>query len=113
MERLDDLLSGIHSPTITEVSVLVREVRVRIGVLSKDVTIRIYYDSRSTEPYRFAMSALMKTAGGQTARETSRTAPSEGEALRRAVRMLTQDYEDAVRQGHLPDDAWLIQGDPF
>lgn len=113
MERLDELLSGIHSTTVTEVSVLVREVRVRIGVLAKEVTIRIYYDSRSAEPYRFTVSALMKTIDGRSARECPRTAASEGEALRRAVRMLTQDYEDAVRQGHMPDDDWLVDGDSF
>ena len=41
MARFHDLLSGVHSATITDVAVLVREVRVRIGVLSRYVTIRI------------------------------------------------------------------------
>src|SRR2546423_1797271 len=111
MLRLDDLLGGVHSATITEISVMVREVRVRIGVLSKAVTIRIYYNRKKEEPYRFELSARMKTAGEHDPREAPRCAPSEGEALRRAIRMLTQDYEDAVRQGQLPDDAWLTDGD--
>ncbi len=113
MDRFDELLNGIHSATVTEVSVLVREVRVRIGVLAKAVTIRIYYDSKSDERYRFELSAFMKTGRESGARDARRTAASEGEALRRAVRMLTQDYEDAVRQGHLPDDGWLVDGDPL
>lgn len=112
MESLDDLLNGIYSSTVSEVSVLVREVRVRVGVLSKPVIIRIYYDSKSPESYRFALSALMKTPAG-AGREAPRTAPSEAEALRRAVRMLTQDYEDAVRGGELPDESWLVAGDGF
>lgn len=107
----DELLSGVHSQTITEASVLVREVRVRVGVLSKPVTIRIYYDSGAGERYRFELSARMKTARGQDPRDAPRTAPSENEALKRAVRMLTQDYEEAVRQGHMPDDTWLVDGD--
>ena len=43
MQRLDDLLNAL-SPTITAAAVLVREVRVRVGVLPKPVRIRIYYD---------------------------------------------------------------------
>lgn len=113
MERLDDLLSSAHSATVAEVSILVREVRVRVGVLSKAVTIRIYYDGKGEEPYRFELSALMKTAGGRDARDAPRCAPSESEALRRAVRILTQDYDNAVRQGELPDDSWLVDGDRF
>ena len=110
MERFDDLLNGIYSPTVSAVSVLVREVSVRIGVLGKPVTIRIYYDGKSDQPYRFGLSARMKTVCDRAAREAPRSAASEEEALRRAVRLLTQDYEDAVRQGHLPDDNWLIDG---
>lgn len=111
MEQLEELLSGIHSTTIAEVSVLVREVQVRVGVLSKPVVIRVYYVSRAEEPYRFALSARMKTAPGASAPDDCCTAPSEGEALRRAVRALTRDYEDAVRQGRIPDDAWLVDGE--
>jgi hypothetical protein len=111
MKRLDELLNGIHSPTLAEIAVLVREVRVRIGVLTKPVTIRIYYEARRQEPYRFELSARMRTARESDPREAPRDAPSEAEALRRAVRMLTQDYEDAVRQGHLPADEWLVDGD--
>ena len=110
MERIDDLLSGIHSATVSEVSVLTREVRVRIGVLSKFVTIRIYQDSRSADPYRFELSSHMKTAVSP-ARDASRGAATENEALRRAVRLLTQDYEEAVRAGEMPDDTWLVEGD--
>jgi hypothetical protein len=111
MDRLDDLLSALHSATITGISVLVREVRVRVGVLSKPVRIRVYYDDHREEPYHFELSALMQPGAGRSARETSRRAPTEAEALRRAVRMLTQDYEDAVRRGELPDDGWLVEGD--
>lgn len=111
MARLDDLLNGL-SPTITEAAVLVREVRVRIGVLPKPVTIRIYYDHRSSEPYQFVLSARMNPALARDARDEAPCgAASESEALRRAVRLLTQDYEEAVRQGQMPHDDWLIDGD--
>lgn len=112
MEHFDDLLAGIHSATITEAWVLVREVHVKVGVLSKPVRIRVYY-SKNEQPYRFELSARMKTAGQQEVREGSRTASSESEALRQAVRLLTQDYEEAVRQGRMPDDSWLVDGDRF
>lgn len=112
MERFDDLLNGVHSATISDVSVLVREVRVRVGVLSKFVTIRIYHDERGAEPYHFELSAHMKTAAGDV-RNAPRDAPSENEALRRAVRMLTRDYDAAVRGGELPDDSWLVQGERY
>jgi len=111
MERLDDLLNGL-SPTITESAVLVREVRVRVGVLPKPVKIRIYYDRQRSEPYQFELSARMNPALARDAGDdAARGAASEGEALRRAVRLLTQNYEEAVRQGQMPDDSWLVDGD--
>lgn len=108
MKDVDELLSGVYSATIAEISVLVREARVRVGVLSEFVTVRIFYDARSAEPYRFELSAVMKTARERNARGSGQTAVSEGDALRQAVRLLTQDYEDAVRRGELPDDSWLV-----
>ena len=107
MKELDDLLGGVYSPTITDVSVLVREIRARIGVLTTPVTIRIYYDGRKSEPYRFELSAVMKTSAKSEACRPAGSALTEGDALRNAVRLLTQSYEDAVRQGNLPDDSWL------
>ena len=108
MKDVDELLSGVYSSTIAEVAVLVREVRVRVGVLSNFVTVRIYYDGRNAEPYRFELSAVMKTARDRRAPDGGQNARSEAEALRQAVRLLTQDYEDAVRNGELPDDSWLV-----
>ena len=108
MKDVEDLANGVYSPTVAEVWILVREVRVRIGILTKPVTVRIYYDGRSAEPYRFELSAVMKTADGRTPRECDQCAASEADALRQAVRLLTQDYEDAVRHGRMPDDSWLV-----
>jgi hypothetical protein len=108
MRPFDELLNGVYSPTVTDVSVLVREVRVRIGVLSKPVQIRIYYDSKNADPYFFECSAEMKTGATGSAHDEVRNAPSEGEALRRAVRVLTHDYECAIRAGRMPDDTWLV-----
>lgn len=112
MEYYDDLLNGVHSSTISEAWILVREVYVKVGVLSKPVRIRIYY-RKGDEPYRFEVSARMQTGGEQEVREGSRTATSESEALRRAVRLLTQGYEEAVRQGQMPDERWLVDADRF
>ena len=109
MERFDELLNGVHSATVTEVSVLVREVRVRVGVLSSPVTIRIYYDPKSSEPFTFEISAVINTGSEGTPQDAPHGAPSENEALRRALRTLTQDYEDAVRRGEIPDDRWLVE----
>jgi hypothetical protein len=108
---IDELLNGVYSPTVTDVSVLVREVHVRVGVLLKPVVIRVFYDGRAGEPYRFVLSARMKTTPDGDRRPLPRSAASEAEALRRAVRMLMQDYEDAVRQGLMPDDCWLVEDD--
>ena len=107
---INDLLNGIHSATITDVAVLVREVRVRIGVLTKYVTIRIYQSSSdSPEPFTFEISAVMRTMSDGDSRDDRSSAATENEALRRAIRMLTQDYEDAVRRGEMPDDRWLVE----
>jgi hypothetical protein len=106
--ELDDVLTGIQSSTVTDAAVLVREVRVRIGVLTKYITIMVYYRPGAEEPFTFELSDLMRTAGAGPARDASRTATSEKEALRHAVRLLTQDYEDAVRRGEMPDDSWLV-----
>lgn len=108
MKELNELLNGVYSSTIADVAVLVREVRVRIGVLPRSVTVRIYYDGRSTKPYSYELSAVMKTAAAREVRSVESNAATEGDALRLAVRLLTQDYEDAVRNGQMPDDSWLV-----
>jgi hypothetical protein len=108
MKDIDELLSGVYSSTIAEVAVLVREARVRVGVLSNFVTVRIFYDGRSAEPFHFELSAVMKTASGGLGHAAGQRALTESDALRHAVRMLTQDYEDAVRSGEMPDDTWLV-----
>ncbi|HYH09375.1 MAG TPA: hypothetical protein VEK11_20175 [Thermoanaerobaculia bacterium] len=108
MKDMDELLAGVYSATIAEIAVLVREVRVRIGILPTPVTVRIYYDAREAEPYSFELSAVMRTAPAREAHAREPLARTEGDALRQAVRMLTQDYEDAVRQGQMPDDGWLV-----
>lgn len=107
MNQLDDLFNAVYSTTVTDISVLVREVRVRIGVLTQPVTVWIFYAGKGDNPYRFETSALMKTSRFD-ARNAPRDAPTEIEALRRAVRMLTRDYEAAVRDGEIPDDRWLV-----
>lgn len=109
MTALDELLSGVRSSTITDVAVLVRQLRVKVGVLSKPVTIRIYQSAENAQAFTFELSSMMKPALDRHARDGERTAGSENEALRRAVRMLTQDYEDAVRRGEMPDEAWLVE----
>jgi hypothetical protein len=109
MQAIDGLLNGIHSATVTDVSVLVREVRVRIGVLTKYVTIRIYDSGNGPDPYTFELSAVMRTAAARQPRQDHSPAATENEALRRAVRSLTQDYEEAVRRGEMPDDGWLVE----
>lgn len=104
LNTFDELLTGVRSATITDVSVLVREVRVKVGVLSKYVSIHIYYDPTNVDPFTFTTSLVMRNA-----HDGDRSAHSENEALRRAIRFLTQGYEDAVRRGEMPDDAWLVE----
>ena len=112
MPSFDELLNGVYSPSVSDVAVLVREVQVHIGLLAKAVTIRIFYDTKlDVDPYRFELSARMKCARDGSVIEAGRTASSENEALRRAIRMLTQHYDDAVREGHMPDESWLVDGD--
>lgn len=105
MSAFEDLLKGVRSASITDVEVLVRELRVKVGVLSKYVTVRIYQNGQC---FTFETSSVMKTAVDRDPRDRECVADSENEALRLAVRMLTQDYEDAVRRGEMPDDAWLV-----
>lgn len=107
MNDLDELLSGVYSATTSEIRILVRQLEVRIGILTRPVSITVWYDARSAEPYEFELSATMN-ALLHAARPSRGTATSEAEAIRYAVRMLTQDYEDAVRQGKMPDDNWLV-----
>ena len=104
----DDLLTDLRTATVTDPAVLVREVRMRVGVLTNFVTIKIYYHAKGVEQYRFETSATLQTDPDREPRDVQRCASTEAEALRRAVRMLTEDYEIAVRNGELPDDAWLV-----
>jgi hypothetical protein len=108
MKDVDDLLSGLYSASIAEISVLVRQVSVRVGVLPAPVTIRIYYDCRHTEPYRFELSATMQTASRSDEECCDGRAMTESDALRQGIRLLTHDYDEAVREGKLPDDSWLV-----
>lgn len=109
MSQFEELLSGVRSSTVTDISILVRELRVKVGVLSKFVTIRIYQHPDRAEPYTFEISSVMKPSDERDAREGTRASITENEALRRAMRMLTQDYEEAVRRGEMPDEAWLVE----
>jgi len=109
MAQINDLLNGVHSSTVTDIAVLVHEVRVRIGVLSRYVTIRIYDNGDSFDPFTFEISALMKPRTDQTSRDDRSSFATENEALRRAIRLLTQDYEEAIRRGEMPDDRWLVE----
>lgn len=109
-KALDELLGAVYSTTVADAAVLVREVRVRVGVLPTRVTIRVFYDPRQREPYHFDLSAAMRPPGSQAAETADNTAPSESEALRRAVHTLSDAYEDAVRRGELPDEGWLVRG---
>ena len=111
MSSLDDLLGGIYSTTVSQASVLVREVRLRVGVLSRPVTIRVYFDPKKEEPYFCELSELVRPASDREARDEHRAGLTEAEALRSAVRMLTDAYEHAVRGGELPEDSWLVPGD--
>lgn len=104
---VEELLASTTG-TVTETLVLVRQVRVRIGILPQAVTIRIYYDG-GHEPYSYETSHVMKTYGEVEIRRDGRGAPSEAEALRRAIRTLTEGYECAVRGGEMPEDAWLVR----
>ncbi|HYI10541.1 MAG TPA: hypothetical protein VEK57_15880 [Thermoanaerobaculia bacterium] len=112
MSVIDDLLSHVYSTTVTEAAVVVREVRVKVGVLSRPVTIRIFHDPKRPDAYFFECDRVMKTPGETLAPDDpSHFAPTETDALRRAVRTLTEAYESAVRRGQLPDESWLVPGE--
>ena len=78
-------------------------------MLSKYVTIRIYDNGETLDPFTFEISALMRTRGDYSTRDDRRNSATENEALRRAIRILTQDYEEAIRRGEMPDDGWLVE----
>jgi hypothetical protein len=111
MSSLDDLLGGIYSTTVTQAAVLLREVRLRVGVLSRPVTIRIYFDPKKEEPYFCELSEFVRPASDRQPRDEHRSGLTEADALRCAVRTLTDAYEHAVRGGELPEDSWLVAGD--
>lgn len=112
MPAFDEILSAVVSTTISEAAVLVREIRVQVGVLRTPVSIRVYCDPKEEPCYFFELSRYMNPEPAEPARKiTQRRAQTEVEALRLAARMLTEDYEAAIRTGKLPEDSWLVPGD--
>lgn len=105
MNEFDELLSGVYSATTLSIRVHVRQLRLRIGVLTQPVSIDVWYEGRSAEPFQFELAAEMNPALER--RRTTGSAITETDAIRQAVRLLTQNYEDAVRQGKMPDAAVL------
>ena len=82
---------------------------IRIGVLQTAVAIELgrFLTSEDT---RFRMSHVIKTPGQADAYRTSRTwDDSPGAALHKAVSGITEYYKQAVREGHTPEEGWLVR----
>jgi hypothetical protein len=89
------------------------EYRFVLGELSPMITIRIYKQA-DMENYWFQQSHFIKTPTQMGPYQTNRQyEDSEAYALHRAVHSLTQYYDEAVGQGHTPNDSWLVPNDSF
>jgi hypothetical protein len=85
----------------------------RLGVLEQRITIRLYWNI-SEHKVECEQSHFLCTPAqfGPYTADPPRT-NSEVDALRTALEPLTAYYEYAIREGHEPEETWLVPNESF
>lgn len=107
---VDDVLSG---PGISGARELRGEFHFKVGKLTPGVVVRLWRHI-GVEGVFFELSHFMKTPSQADPYVTSGPwGDDEASALRKAVMTLTMYFDIAVREGHTPDDTWLVPSRSF
>jgi len=103
---------------VAESYVLVREIFLYLKISDSDfsprIRIKIYQSNVLTEPFHFDVSHHVHTpVQGAPYRTSVTSAPSEKEAIRRAIDTTRSYIVSAINEGHMPRDSWLKKNDDF
>jgi hypothetical protein len=82
--------------------------RIRIGDLKTIVTIRLKLIRKDW--VEFTRSHAMKTPEQIAPYRSESFESSPGYALKKAITGLTQYYREGVKEGHSPNEGWLVAG---
>lgn len=92
---------------------LVSEYKFYLKGISLRITIRLY-ESVLGKGYLFTQSHFIKTPTQIDPYETNHaTGSSEEEAVRCVLRTFVSFYNSAIKEGHEPEDAWLVPNKNF
>ena len=116
----DDVLQLLdENEDAMEFYVLTKEIKVYLNVghdfFYPEVKIKIYKSTAiESEPYHFDVSHHVHTPSQAAPYYPSHTsAKSEAEAIRQAINTTTIFIKGALREGHEPDDDWLVPNERF
>lgn len=103
------VLAGyVDSELINMPRKLVGEYKFYLGNLTPEITIRLYAPFNGTG-IQFEQSHFIHTPVQADAYETSRPwNDNVGAAINQVIFGLIEHYRAAVKNGHTPDDSWLV-----
>lgn len=91
--------------------VLISEYKFSVKDIAIEITIRIY--KSTTGNFDFTQSHYIKTPTQIDEYITNPSHDTEERSLSRAVRTITQYYNEAVQANHEPSEDWLIENEHF
>lgn len=102
-----------RDPAITRAKKLISEYRFELDKIPIEITIRLY-EGYSGNGVGFEQSHFIHTPTQIGPYKTSCPCDdTESSALHQAVRGFLTYYNEAVKEGHTPDESWLVQNNNF
>src|SRR5688572_23289541 len=104
---------ALNHASIEEVKQLLSEYKFRLSRIPVEITIRLYKGVTRGGVW-FEQSHYMSSPTQGSPYVTSRPHNSdEADALHQAVRGFTTYYDEAIAEGHSPNENWLVRNDRF
>ncbi len=110
-ERLQPIIHRI--PSVRASSIFVTEIVIRVGNIDLDICITLWRTSKSDKVH-FTQSHFIHTPTQISWYVTSDPIEDDEEhALDRAIRTITEYYDEAVNKGHKPDISWFKKNENY
>jgi len=114
MDELDELIKEFgKNDQISDQRILLYECHFRLGKLTPNIKVRIFYIIGYPESYFYDQSHFIQTPIQVSLYSPSSFASSPRMALNGAIESLQSFYNAAIREGHVPDDNWLVANEDF
>lgn len=108
-----ELQAIFDNESITDVQIFVSEYQFSLKGIAQPITIRIYKNINRNW-YEFTQSHYIHTPTQGGPYITSRPwNDDEKLALHQAVSGVTTYYNSAIREGHAPQESWLVKNEDF